>query len=116
LIDLDTGTTQSERSDLEFEVTAGSMVFYKLTPVKGAWLSPVSETEPGLNGCLHMQKDMQQDHGDPRISEGVYFCVLTNASHLAQIKVERYNPLGPYVLALEVSFITWAEIVPTPSR
>jgi len=115
LIDLDTGTPQPESSDLEFEVTAGSDIFYLFAPVNGAQLGPVTEDEPGFDGCLRMQSEFTED-AHVEVATGDYFCVLTNNGHTAQVKVETYNPLGPYVLALEVSFITWADVIPTPAR
>jgi hypothetical protein len=115
LIDLDTGATKSSRSDLEYEVSAGSMIFADLAPINGAWLKPLDKVEPGYEGCLNVLDDFSNfDHVE--FFRGQYICVLTNDGHMSQVKVESGMPLGPYVLAVQLSFITWRDLVPTPSR
>jgi hypothetical protein len=113
MVDLDHGTwAAGERSDLEYSESLGSMVFDSLKPIHRALLGPASKTEPELAGCLRSRSDLSKIPNGS-LFVGASFCVLTNEGRMAQVKVDQLYPLG--YGTLQISFVTWSNIVSIPA-
>ena len=78
MLDLDTGIlTSTERSDLMYVESCGSMCFVTFRPLHGAWLGSGHTIDTGLAGCLdtHDASNRVPQAGEPK---GTYYCLLTN--------------------------------------
>lgn len=107
-LDLDTGSSGTESTaDLWLYRGGGSDLFYYLfdldnARVVGLW----GDDEPTFDECKDIDK-LDNSENAPW-----YACVITNAGHVARIKVEEYEPFRN-VSSMKISFITWDVLVPT---
>ncbi len=114
MLDLDTGTTNTKTADIGFGVY-GTMRFYGIDEIFNAdisiWamdgLTGEHAPQPSFDQCRDMGHLFSYDN------EPEYVCVITNAGHIARVKVEKYNPVQQ-VPSLEISFITWDKQVEMP--
>jgi hypothetical protein len=112
MLDLDTGTVGLESADLQFCPSGGTMIFYAFCSINNVFVKIYSlngltmeyPQEPTYEECSNVKKPYQNSHDN----EPKYACVITNLGNVSRINVEQYNPLGDNVMALEISFITWA--------
>jgi hypothetical protein len=107
-LDLDTGTIDAKTADIEFCPGAGSDIFYYLCDINNVLMKAYGFTsekqeQPTFEDCIEISQRFESTNDN----EPVYACVITNSGNIARIKVEKYDPLGEYVLAWEISFITW---------
>lgn len=111
MIDLDTGTFDSESADIRFCPGGGTMIFYGFCDMNNAFVRVYSlngltmkhAKEPMFDECQSITAPYGNDHDN----EPEYACVITNLGNISRIKVEEYNPLGKNVMSLEISFVTW---------
>jgi len=115
MLDLDSGSaTIATTADIGFGVF-GRMRFYAVVDINNAlasfWslngLTKELPPQPTFDQCKEQVKLFSNDN------EPLYVCVITNESHIARVKVEKYNPVQQ-VSSVEISFITWTEKVDTP--
>ena len=110
LLDLDAGVFGELESDVEFEVSGGSMLFYGLLARNQAsidiWslngLTLEHARQPTAEECRNRTNPFANDN------EPEYACLTTSEGNISRLKVEEYNPLGKAVLAIRLSFVTWS--------
>ncbi len=107
-LDLDTGTVDVNAADIEFCPGAGSDIFYYLCDINNVLMKAYGFTgekqeQPTFEDCSEIAQPFESTNDN----EPVYACVITNSGNIARRKVEKSDPLGEYVLAWEISFITW---------
>lgn len=111
MMDLDTGTFNSESADIQFYPAAGSDIWYGFLNINNSFVEVYSLSgltmehpkEPTFAECQSITKPYYNAHDNAPI----YACVTTNLGNVSRIKVEQYDPLGYDAMALEISFITW---------
>ena len=109
-LDLDTGRVSNTiASDVQFVLSAGSDLAYLLAPRNGARAVEAGINEPGFEGCTAMVGPLAIDASWATPEH--YICVITNRDHIAQIKIDSLKVVSYYDLVIQVSFITWEEIV-----
>ena len=118
LLDLDTGSSGFNHADLEFLagwVSDGSRryPFHYVGAVGKAFSTHWSvgdsdPPEPTFDQCQSLSNEFNTDN-PPK-----YVCVITDANHVARIKVEDYAPLNEWG-SIKISFITWDVLAPTPT-
>lgn len=112
-LDLDTGTPGTDQADIFFDVSGRRDLFDGLFSINGAldrlWAigGDTPMREPTFDECETLSDLFWNDN------EPSYVCVITNAGHVARIKVEQYSPFKD-VLSIKISFITWAISPRTP--
>ena len=106
MIDLDTGTIDTDTADIKFCPGAGSDIFYYLCDVnsklmKAYGLAGEKQGLPTFDDCSGISEPFESTNDN----EPEFACVITNSGNVSRIKVERFNPNE--ALSLEISFITW---------
>lgn len=117
MLDLDTGKGDSEHADVVFDVF-GRMNFYSILhfneAVSQSWSLEVEDLrvkpppQPTYDQCKEQYVNPNQTDNEP-----AYLCVITNDGHVSRVKVEKFNPIDG-VQSMEISFVTWSEIVVHP--
>jgi hypothetical protein len=111
MLDLDTGMTGvSDTADIAYLQSVGTDTFETVLAVNGSWLGRESEVSSGLTGCINSLKGAVRD-GTWGTMKGAYYCLLTNEGHVAEVRVDGFEPLGGASMVL--SFVTWNTIIPT---
>jgi hypothetical protein len=119
-LDLDTGSPGIDNADIAFhEPSTGRVDGDFLFSINGALDRPWSgintphAREPTFDECERLSDLFWTDNPPD------YVCVITNAGHVARIKVEqRHNVVKDEArneLSLKISFITWDVVVSTPT-
>lgn len=123
-LDLDTGKTGSEDADIWFDVFGGSMFFFGISEINHSETATVEirsneydyterPREPTFDECQDLDNLKSKYHTDNEPND---VCVITNAGHIARIKVEKFSPIDTNIsetYSIKISFITWDVLVPT---
>ena len=113
--DLDTGNqvlSDTQKADIAFQGSAGTMVFYFLMPVNTALIYYGKGDSVSYDYCLRALSSFTKG-SVPEFSDGKPMCVLTNENHLAMVT---YNPDSIHQdhngeATIRVSFVVWDPVV-----
>ena len=110
MLDLDAGSSEPDHADMMLYISGRHYLFFTTFSIHQAlereWAIP-AEREPTFDECETLSDLFGGDN------EPAYVCVITNAGHVARIKMEQYSPFKS-IYSVMISFITWDVAPRTP--